>query len=60
MRYGERYSMGAPRWTPEDIKEMREQKLPFRCHAFTICKAWTDDPSRFISNPHQQSLGPNI
>jgi hypothetical protein len=24
-----------------------------------ICKAWTDDPSRFISNPHHQSLGPN-
>ena len=24
-----------------------------------ICKAWTDDPSRFISNPHQQSPGPN-
>ena len=122
-------------WTPEDIKEMRAQKLPFRCHAFeaacadldiehpltkprhpwtngqvermnrtikeatvkryhyethdqlrqhladfvaaynfarrlkilrgltpyqAICKAWTDDPSRFISNPHQQSLGPNI
>jgi hypothetical protein len=25
-----------------------------------ICKAWTDDPGRFISNPHHQSLGPNI
>lgn len=25
-----------------------------------ICKAWTDDPSRFISNPHRQSPGPNI
>ena len=25
-----------------------------------ICKAWTDDPSRFISNPHHQSPGPNI
>jgi transposase InsO family protein len=25
-----------------------------------ICKAWTDDPSRFISNPHHQSRGPNI
>ena len=122
-------------WTPEDIKEMRAQKLPFRCHAFeaacadldiehrltkprhpwtngqvermnrtikeatvkhyyyethdqlrqhltdfvaaynfarrlktlrgltpyeAICKAWTDDPGRFILNPHQQSLGPNI
>ncbi len=121
-------------WTPEDIKEMRVQKLPFRCHSFelacadldiehrltkprhpwtngqvermnrtikeatvkrfyyethdqlrqhltdfvaaynfarrlktlrgltpyeTICKAWTDDPSRFISNPHHQYLGPN-
>ncbi len=120
-------------WTSEDIKEMRVQKLPFRCHSFelacadldiehrltkprhpwtngqvermnrtikeatvkrfyyethdqlrqhltdfvaaynfarrlktlrgltpyeAICKAWTDDPSRFISNPHHQSLGP--
>ena len=25
-----------------------------------ICKAWTDDPERFISNPHHQSPGPNI
>lgn len=25
-----------------------------------ICKAWTDEPQRFISNPHYQSLGPNI
>lgn len=25
-----------------------------------ICKAWTDDPDRFISNPHHQSPGPNI
>ena len=25
-----------------------------------ICKAWTDDPSRFINNPHHQSPGPNI
>ena len=24
-----------------------------------ICKAWTDDPDRFISNPHHQSPGPN-
>ncbi|MET4898941.1 IS481 family transposase [Sphingomonadaceae bacterium jetA1] len=122
-------------WTPEDIKEMRAKKLPFRCHAFeaacadldiehrltkprhpwingqvermnrtikvatvkryhyethdqlrqhladfvadynfarrlktlrgltpyeAICKAWTDDPCRFISNPHHQSPGPNI
>lgn len=23
-------------------------------------EAWTDDPSRFISNPHHQSPGPNI
>lgn len=122
-------------WTPEDIREMRAQKLPFRCHAFeaacadldidhrltkprhpwtngqvermnrtikeatvkryhyenhdqlrqhltdfvaaynfarrlkilrgltpyeAICKAWTDEPERFISNPHHQSPGPNI
>lgn len=25
-----------------------------------ICKAWKDDPGRFISNPQHQSLGPNI
>ena len=24
-----------------------------------ICKAWIDGPSRFISNPHHQSLRPN-
>lgn len=24
-----------------------------------ICKLWTDDPSRFISNPHHQSPGPS-
>ena len=26
----------------------------------TICKAWTDDPSRFTNNPHHQIPGPNI
>jgi len=25
-----------------------------------ICKAWTDDPNQFISNPYHQSAGPNI
>jgi hypothetical protein len=25
-----------------------------------ICKAWTDDPSRFTQNPHHQTPGPNI
>ena len=25
-----------------------------------ICKAWQNEPARFISNPHHQSLGPNI
>ena len=25
-----------------------------------ICKAWTDEPERFTSNPHHQSPGPNI
>jgi transposase InsO family protein len=25
-----------------------------------ICKAWTDEPSRFIQDPHQQIPGPNI
>jgi len=24
-----------------------------------ICKAWTDEPSRFIQNPHHQISGPN-
>jgi transposase InsO family protein len=24
-----------------------------------ICKAWTESPARFISNPHHQPLGPN-
>ena len=26
----------------------------------SICKAWTDQPHRFISNPHHQLPGPNI
>lgn len=25
-----------------------------------ICKAWTDEPSRFMNDPHQQIPGPNI
>jgi transposase InsO family protein len=25
-----------------------------------ICKAWTDDPSRFTNDPHHQTPGPNI
>ena len=29
-------------WTPEDIKEMRAQKLPFRCHAFEAACADLD------------------
>jgi hypothetical protein len=24
-----------------------------------ICKAWADDPNRFITNPHHQMPGPN-
>ncbi|QRE75500.1 IS481 family transposase [Methylobacterium aquaticum] len=122
-------------WTPEDIKAMRAEKVPFRCHAFegacadldiehrltkprhpwtngqvermnrtikeatvkrfhydshdqlrqhladfvtaynfarrlkslrgltpyeAICKAWTDDPTRFTNDPHHQIPGPNI
>ncbi len=121
-------------WTPEDIKEMRAQKLPFRCHACesacadldvehrltkprhpwtngqvermnrtikeatvkryhydshdqlrqhladfvaaynfgrrlktlkgltpyeTICKAWLEEPHRFMSDPTHQTPGPN-
>jgi hypothetical protein len=25
-----------------------------------ICRAWTDEPSRFIHDPHHQISGPNI
>jgi transposase InsO family protein len=25
-----------------------------------ICKAWTEEPSRFIDDPHHQIPGPNI
>jgi hypothetical protein len=25
-----------------------------------ICKCWTKEPQRFISNPHHQIPGPNI
>ena len=122
-------------WTPTEIKAMRAEKVPFRCHSFeaacadldiehrltkprhpwtngqvermnrtikdatvkrfyyesndqlrqhladfvaaynfarrlktlrgltpyeAICKAWTDEPARFIHNPHHQITGPNI
>ncbi len=122
-------------WTPAEIKQMRADKILFRCHAFegacadqdiehrltkprhpwtngqalrmnrtikdatvkrfhyddhdqlrqhladfvaaynfarrlktlrgltpyeAICKAWTDEPSRFINDPHHQIPGPNI
>ena len=29
-------------WTPEDIKKMRTQKLPFRCHDFEAACADLD------------------
>jgi hypothetical protein len=25
-----------------------------------LCKAWTEEPSRFMHNPHHQIPGPNI
>jgi transposase InsO family protein len=38
-------------WTPQDIKHMRAQKLPFRCHAFEAACADLDIEHR-LTKPH--------
>jgi transposase InsO family protein len=44
-------------WTPEDIKEMRAQKLPFRCHAFELVCADLDVEHRLTKPRHPWTNG---
>jgi len=44
-------------WTPEDIKEMRAQKLPFRCHAFEAACADLDIEHRLTKPRHPWTNG---
>ena len=45
-------------WTPEDIKEMRTQKLPFRCHAFEAACADLDIEHRLTKALPSKVEGP--
>ena len=44
-------------WTPEDIKEMRAQNLPFRCHAFEAACADLDVEHRLTKPRHPWTNG---
>ena len=44
-------------WAPEDIKEMRAQKLPFRCHAFESACADLDIEHRLTKPRHPWTNG---
>ena len=44
-------------WTPEDIKEMRAQKLPFLCHAFEGACADLDVEHRLTKPRHPWTNG---
>jgi transposase InsO family protein len=44
-------------WTPEDIREMRAQKLPFRCHAFEAACADLDIEHRLTKPRHPWTNG---
>ncbi len=44
-------------WTPEDIKEMRAQKVPFRCHAFEAACADLDVEHRLTKPRHPWTNG---
>jgi transposase InsO family protein len=44
-------------WTPEDIKIMREQKVPFRCHAFEAACADLDIEHRLTKPRHPWTNG---
>jgi transposase InsO family protein len=44
-------------WTPEDIKEIRAQKLPFRCHAFEAACADLDIEHRLTKPRHPWTNG---
>jgi transposase InsO family protein len=44
-------------WTPEDIREMRAQKLPFRCHAFEAACADLDVEHRLTKPRHPWTNG---
>ena len=45
-------------WTSEDIKEMRKQKLPFRCHAFEAACADLDIEHRLTKALLSKVEGP--
>jgi transposase InsO family protein len=44
-------------WTPEDIKAMRAQKLPFRCHSFEAACADLDVQHRLTKPRHPWTNG---
>ena len=44
-------------WTPEDIKEMRAQKLPFLCHSFELACADLDIQHRLTKPRHPWTNG---
>ena len=44
-------------WTPKDIKEMRAQKLPFRCHSFELACADLDIQHRLTKPRHSWTNG---
>jgi transposase InsO family protein len=44
-------------WTPEDIREMRAQKLPFRCHSFELACADLDVEHRLTKPRHPWTNG---
>jgi transposase InsO family protein len=44
-------------WTPKDIKAMRAQKLPFRCHAFEAACADLDIEHRLTKPRHPWTNG---
>ena len=44
-------------WTPEDIKAMRAEKMPFRCHAFEAACADLDIEHRLTKPRHPWTNG---
>lgn len=44
-------------WTPADIKAMRADKVPFRCHAFEAACADLDIENRLTKSRHQWTNG---
>jgi transposase InsO family protein len=44
-------------WTPEDIRAMRAQKVPFRCHSFELACADLDIEHRLTKPRHPWTNG---